>query len=119
MAMLARRLIDWIRETFGTVLVSHLKGISFSKTFEARDTQGRWQSIPYSSEPIFGAAVVIGQAMCHSGPRGKFQKIAHHSAIFDTVNNALNASASLDGAVMSGPALLSIPADIYSPVKKP
>lgn len=112
--MTARRLIDWIPEAFGIVLVMHISDkVILPKTFSARSTTGKWVVLPFKYEPIFVTVVQIAQTMYHEGPREVFQNISLRSAMTDTVNNALNAGVSLDGACMSGPALLGIPADIY------
>ena len=40
------------------------------------------------------------------------------SALIDSVNKALNAGSSIDGAKLGGPALNAIPAEIYEPTAK-
>jgi hypothetical protein len=77
--------------------------------------------LPLRKEPIFAATLQIAQAMFHSGPRELFQKVSFRSSTLDTVNNTLNAGAtleSLDGARLSGPALIGIPAEVYIGLRK-
>jgi hypothetical protein len=112
--ILAQRLLDWIPEVFGLVLVSHIGNVNPPRTFSAKSSEGHWVEISLDAEPIFKAVVPIAMAMFHSGPKDAFRCIAQRSAILDTANNALNAGASLDGATLSGPALMSIPAEVYA-----
>ncbi len=111
--MEARRLIDWIPEAFGIVLISHLGKPILPKTFSARDAEGKWKSFRLTYEPIFVAALEIAQAKYHQGPAAQFQSIATRSSVANAANNALNAGVSIDGAVFSGPALIGIPAEVY------
>jgi hypothetical protein len=111
--MEARRLVDWIPEAFGMVLVSHLGKPVLPNTFSAKDVQGKWKSFPITCEPIFVSALVVAQRIFHDGPRALHQNIAMRSSIANTANNALNAGVSIDGAVFSGPALIGIPAEVY------
>ena len=112
--MLACRLIDWIVEAFGMVLVGHISsGIILPTTFLAKNSKGEFASLKFAVEPIFVETMKIAQRIYHEGPRDVFQNIALRSSMTTTVNNALNAGSSLDGAVLSGPALLGIPAETY------
>ncbi len=112
--MTSRRLIDWIPEAFGFVLVSHLSSkIVLPTTFSAKADSGRWVTLKLTDEPIFTTSLQMAQQMFHNGPREIFQNIALRSAMTNTANNALNAGTSLDGAVFSGPALIGIPANLY------
>lgn len=113
--MMARRLIDWIPEAFGVVLVAHIGKVDFTNTFSAKDHRGNWVTIEISREPIFAAALKHATTMFHSGPKDVYRSIAERSCILDAVNKALNAGESIDGACMSGPALLGIPAEVYVP----
>ena len=111
--MEARRLIDFIPEAFGRVLVSHLGKPVLLKTFAARNAQGKWKWLPFTSEPIFVAALEIAEVAYRDSPRERFQNIATRSSIAKTANKALNSGVSIDGAVFSGPALIGIPAEVY------
>lgn len=117
-AMTARRLIDWIPEAFGVALARRLGKVTIAKTFSAKNAQGKWKSIPMTAEPVFVVALEAALKMYQEGPREKFINVARRSSIFNAINNALNAGASLDGAAMSGPALIGIPAEVY-PAKEP
>lgn len=118
--MTARRLIDWIPEAFGIVLVSHISNkIILPKTFSAKSTAGKWVQLPFQTEPIFVTALQIAQVIFHEGPKETFQNVSLRSSMTNTVNNALNSGVSLDGACMSGPALIGIPADVYPSPPKP
>jgi hypothetical protein len=112
-AMLARRLIDWPPEALGMVLIPHMATVNLPTTFSARSHSGNWVEFKFQVEPIFSDAVRIGIEMYHSGPRNVFRNIVLRSSIVDAVNNALNQGASIDGATISGPALVGIPAEVY------
>jgi hypothetical protein len=117
--MTSRRLIDLIPEAFGIVLVSHISHkIVLPTTFSAKSSSGQWIHFPFSAEPIFADALRIAQSIFHDGPRDVFQNISLRSSMTNTVNNTLNSGASLDGACLSGPALIGIPADIYPSLPK-
>ena len=118
--MTSRRLIDWIPEVFGYVLISHISDkLILPKTFSAQSGKGQWVEFPFELEPIFAAALKIAQFHFHEGPKDLFQNIASRSSMANTVNRALETNRSLDGAVLSGPALIGIPANIYSRSRKP
>jgi hypothetical protein len=112
-AMLARRLIDWIPETFAIVLVSHMGKVAFSGTFSAKNREGKWVEINMHSEPIHASAMRAALEMLHSGPRESFERIMSRSSILAVVNKALNAGESIDGMTLSGPAFIGIPAEVY------
>jgi len=112
--MTARRLIDWIPEAFGYVLVAHMEGkVVMPTTFMAKASDGKWRSIKFTREPIFVAALQIAQRVYHEGPRELFQNTSLRSSVVNAVSNLLNSGGSLDGACMSGPALIGIPAEVY------
>lgn len=111
----ARRLIDWIPEAFGCVLLPHVADIVLPTTFSAKAADGTWKDFPFDREPIFGLAVQIGMAMYHENSRGVFSAVAKRSSMVDGVNQALNAGDSLAGAKMSGLKMLGIPAEFYDP----
>jgi hypothetical protein len=115
--MEARRLIDWIPEAFGMVLVAQ-HGVRTFRTFSAKNAQGKWKSIPVAQEPIFAAAVIHAQSMFHGEPHTAFENIANRSAEVSSASEMLSAGKSLAGAVSSGPELLGIPAEIYGDVKE-
>jgi len=114
---LARRLIDWLPEIFGLVLVPHINKVNLPTQFSARDARGRWVKINFNAEPLFAPALKLGTAMYHSDDRSKFGVIALRSATVDTVNKMLNAGHPLEGATLSGPALIGIPAETYLTAK--
>jgi hypothetical protein len=113
--MLARRLIDWLPEAFGIVLVSHMGGVNLPTTFSAKTSRGQWLEFELNAEPIFQNAARVAMEMYHSGPRNIFSNIALRSSMLSAVNQALNQGGSLEGATLSGPALIGIPAEIYAP----
>lgn len=114
-AMLARRMIDWLPEAFGMVLIAHIDKVTLPATFSARNRNGKWQQFAMSVEPIVGRALALATHMYHNGPRERFSHIARRSALVSVVNQALNEGLSLDDSVLSGPALIGIPAEIYGP----
>jgi hypothetical protein len=116
--MVARRLIDWIPEAFGFILVSHTGKFNLPTSFSAKAADGRWVKFDFKTEPIFGEALQLGAEMYHSGPRNLFGSIALRSSMVAAVNNALNAGASLEGSTLSGPAVIGIPAETYGDQRK-
>lgn len=112
--LLARRAIDWIPESFGVVLVSHMAKVELLHTFSAQDKHGRWVNLPVTAEPIFRQAGVRAVAMYHDGPRDVFRNISQRSSIVATVNDALNAKCSIEGATLSELFMLGIPAETYA-----
>lgn len=64
----------------------------------------------FDAEPIFECAARLGIEMYHSGPSTTFRNIVSRSSIVDAVNHALNHGESLEGATLSGPALVGVPA---------
>jgi len=117
--MQARRLIDFIPEAFGLVLLAHNGKPIWPTKFSALDTKGESRSFPLAVEPIFDSAIEAAQSMFHEDRPECFQNIACRSAIMGAANNLLKAGGSIDGAVVSGPALLGIPAEIYPEQKTP
>jgi len=111
--MHARRLIDWTREAFGIVLISHLAEVVLPMTFRAKAADGQWVEFSFEVEPIFGAALMEAREMAHAGPRSLFANIATRGGMFVAINKALKAGVKIDGAVLSGPALIGIPAEVY------
>lgn len=117
--MTARRLIDWIPEAFGIVLISHISNkIGLPKTFSAKTAAGKWIQLPLEIEPIFVTALQVAQTMFHEGPNDVFKNVSLRSSMINVVNSALKSGVSLDGGCISGPALIGIPAEVYpSPPK--
>ena len=116
--MVARRLIDWIPEAFGIVLASHIGKINLPTTFSARSRGGKWKTFEFKVEPIFAESLLIATDMYHLGDRSTFGNVAKRSSMIEVVNKALNAGESLDGATLSGPALIGIPAEVYEAKSK-
>lgn len=112
--MLARRLIDWLPEAFGLVLVSHMEGVELPTGFGASDRDGRWHEFGFAAEPIFASAMRLAERMYHAGPRQSFARIARRSSIVEAASRALEQCASLEGARLSGPTSARIPAEVYA-----
>ncbi|WP_242166500.1 hypothetical protein [Lysobacter sp. M15] len=110
---LARRVIDWLPEAFGMVLVSHMGAVTLPTTFMAQNSSGSWVEVPFSKDPVFGNALKLAQSMYHHGPREVFSALALRSSAVDAVNRTLNAGDSIDGAVLSPPTMLGIAAETY------
>lgn len=119
-SMLARRMLDWLPEIFGMVLVAHMEDdITLPKTFSAQNWRGDWVEMEFDVEPLFQPTLCIAMEMYHSGPREAFGNIAMRSAAVSAVSRALEQNQSLDGASLSGPALIGVPAEIYLPRPRP
>ena len=111
--MTARRMVDWIPEAFGVVLLPHIAKLVIPSTFSAKARDGNWMQFDFKVEPIFIKSLPIASTLYHSGPRNVFSNIALRSSMVDVVNRALNAGAEIHGASISGPALIGIPAEVY------
>ena len=111
--MTARRLIDWIPEAFAMAFITHIAKVQLPSHFTARNVKGRWQKIALIKEPIFTASLQIARQMCHNGPLEILKNVASRGCHMDAVNQCLSAGGSLDGAVLGGPALHGIPAEVY------
>lgn len=111
---LARRAIDWIPEAFALVVIGHMAKVKLPTTFSAKGRDGVWRQFPLSAEPIFAQAIRKAAETFHDGPRDLFSAIAQRSGILDSVNKALNAGQDINGATLSGPALIGIPAETYA-----
>ena len=117
--MTVRRLIDWIPEAFGYVLLPHVGDVTLPATFSAKARDGTWKEFSFDREPIFGETVKLASAMYRDGPRTVFSNVAKRSYMVDAVNKALNAGDSLAGATMGGPKMLGIPAEFYDAGARP
>ncbi|HSX61620.1 MAG TPA: hypothetical protein VLF18_15575 [Tahibacter sp.] len=113
--MSARRAIDWLPEAFGLVLIGHMAKVTLPTTFRARSKHGQWVEFALDAEPVFKDSLRLGTDMYHSGPRNVFTAVAQRSSLVAAVNKALHAGHSIDGATLSGPALIGIPAEVYRP----
>ena len=117
--MAMRRLVDWPPEAFGLVLIAHnWNKLTLPSTFTAKSKAGRWSEFPFKCEPIFADSLEIGQQLLHDGDREIFKNVAARGAMLNTINNALEQGSDLDGGVLSGPALIGIPAEVYTLPKK-
>ncbi len=115
--MTARRVLDWFPEIFGLVFLPHLGKFILPTQFSARNRHGQWMSFDFKAEPLFEPLLRLGMELYHSEDRSAFGLIALRSSLVDVVNKALNAGQSLDGAVLSGPSMLGIPAEVYAEPK--
>ena len=114
-----RRLVDWIPEAFGYVLLPHVADLVLPRTFTAQAKDGTWQEFGFDREPIFAEATKIATDMYRDGPRAVFSNVAKRSTMLDAVNSTLNAGKSVRGIVVTGPALSGIPAEFYDVKAKP
>ena len=117
--MTVRRLVDWIPEAFGFVLLPHVADLILPTTFTAKSKDGSWHEFAFDREPIFGQAVTIAADLYRDGPRMVFSATAKRSKMLGLVNDALNEGRSLTGAKIAGPAMANIPAEFYDPKAKP
>ena len=114
-----RRLVDWPPEAFGLVAIAHnWKKVIRPSTFLARNKAGEWTDFPFRCEPIFVDSLEIGQRLFLDGNQETFRNVALRGSMLNTIDRALRQGSELDGAVLSGPALIGIPAEIYTLPKK-
>lgn len=112
--MQMRRLLVWLPEAFAMALIGHMQmGVLLPHTFTATDAQGDLHELPLDREPVYVDGLQCALAMYHEGPRAAFKAICQRSSLLNAIDNALNAGADLQGASLSGPQLLDIPAETY------
>ncbi len=109
---LATRAIDCIPEAFGAVLVEQMGNIGLPTHFKARSRRGVWCEFSLSDEPIFGEALTVAASLYHNGPRELFAPVALQSSMVNTVNQALHAGQSLEGASFSSICFLGVSAEM-------
>lgn len=117
-AMLSRRAIDWIPEAFAIALLGHMK-VTPPKEFSARSSSGQWHKFPMKTDPIFVQAIRYALRDFHEGDRERFGIVAMRSSLLAAANQALHAGHSIEGASLSGLALIGIPAEVYDPTLGP
>jgi hypothetical protein len=110
---LARRIIDWLPEAFGLILIGHMGDITLPKTFRVKDRSGQWIEIPFSREPIFADVLDFASLTYHNGPKHLFSSLAVQSSVVDTVNKALNAGEPLTGASLGPITMAGLSAETY------
>ncbi|WP_294987089.1 hypothetical protein [uncultured Stenotrophomonas sp.] len=111
---LARRLLLWLPEAFAMTLVAHSElGVVLPCSFTARDGNGHLHALPLECEPVFAEGLRRARLMYQQGPRAAFKAICERSSSLNAIDNALKAGADLQGATLSGPELLDIPAETY------
>ncbi|WP_313913437.1 hypothetical protein [Tahibacter sp.] len=112
---LATRAIDCIPEAFGAVLVGHMGNIGLPARFKAKSHRGAWCEFSLNDEPIFGEALAVATSLYHNGPKELFASVALQSAMVNTVNRALQAGQSIEGASFSSICFLGVSAEMYTP----
>lgn len=112
--VLAQRLIAWLPEAFGLVLISGMDGVDPPAAFTARDRRGRWREFAFDAEPLLPMALVLANEMFVAGPRFSFGRIAQRSAMVAAVSQVLQQDGSLHGARICGPALANVEAEVYT-----
>jgi hypothetical protein len=110
---LARRATEWLPEAFGYVLLSHIPEVQLPKSFHVKSADGSWHEFKFAVEPIAADAISLAMQIFHSGERELFEKLALRSALVTTVNSSLNSNADLVDAKLTGPAFLTLPAELY------
>lgn len=119
-AMTARRLIDWIPEIVALVIVGHICDLKLPNTFSATTAEGRCVELEFDSEPIVAFAFAVASDAIHSERKQHALRVASRSATMAVVNRTLEAGHALEdlgGGSLSGPTMIGIPAEIYSPRK--
>ena len=111
--LLAKRLREWIRETFGRVMLSDAgHRIQFVDTFTVFTSDRKSVSVPNRAEPIVELATRLAQDHLKQGRTEYVFRVAETSASVRTASPAIEQGVSLDGAVMAS-AFNGIPAEAY------
>jgi hypothetical protein len=111
--ILALRLLAWIPEAFGYVLISRGGKVTLPATFTAWSTRGKPYDFRFEAEPIFAGAVRLATKMINSGQQDVCAKVALGSSMVATVNTFSEQGSRLEDIVLTGPGLVSIPAEVY------
>ena len=111
--VLARRLIDWLPEVFALVLIGHSWKVGLPKHFTVRNSLGEWEAVAFKDEPIVAVALCLATHVYHNGPRDQFKRIVSRSALLNTINNALNSGANIEGAQLGDLKMFGIGAEVY------
>ena len=111
--LMSRRLIDWIPEVFGLLVVGHLDQFNLDPTFQVKSASGEWRTFDITSEPIVEEAGKIAAAMFHDAAGARFRSIASRSSLVDAANRALKTNPRIK-STLSGPAFIGIPAHVYA-----
>lgn len=111
--LLVQRAMAWLPEAFGWVLASKIGKFRLPGSFQARTSKGEWSEFPLSAEPLFNVALSLAEETFQLGLKALFEKLALRSAVMSSLNAALDAGVDVNEAVISGPAFLSLPAEIY------
>jgi hypothetical protein len=114
-----RRLVDWVPEAFGYVLLPHVADLVLPGTFTAKAKDGTWKEFAFDREPVFGLAVTLAADMYRDGPRTVFSAVAKRSTMVSAANQALSDGVKLSGVKFAGPAMAGIPAEFYDPKARP
>jgi hypothetical protein len=111
--IMALRLLAWIPEAFGYVLISRGGKVILPATFTAWSTKGKPYDFRFEAEPIFAAAVRLAAKMFSSGQQDVYAKVALGSSMVATVNAFTEQGSRPEDIVLTGPGLVSIPAEVY------
>lgn len=111
--MLARRLIAWIPEALGHVYLARRGLDPVPATFGVRDALGNPRELPVDAEPLYRQITRMATDL----PALHVENLAHRSSAFSAVDALISDGGDISDAVLSGPALISIPAEIYGKPK--
>ncbi|QQL45524.1 hypothetical protein [Sulfuriroseicoccus oceanibius] len=111
--LVARRLIDWVPEVFGRVLVASMGRVTVVKEFEVQDERGEWRRLPFESEPIVAVAQQRARELGAQSPNDLFLKVALRSAVASAVADAIKEGHPLTGSSIGGPSFVTLPASVY------
>ncbi len=88
------------------MLLPHVGDWVLPTIFSAQAAGGSWVEFPLERGPIVADAIALATEMDRVDPRGTFSQVAKRSSLVVAVDKALNAGESMDGAKLSGPALV-------------
>ena len=113
--MLARRVLDFVPEAFGAMLIGHIPGMitRLPRTFSVCAADGEWRELPLSEEPVFAQAVQLAMRLAHHGDSEVFEVVSKRSSLFNLVNKSLSAGKEPKDVGMPALAFMGIPAELY------
>ena len=116
--MLARRVLNFVPEAFGAMLIGHIPGMitRLPRTFSVCAADGKWHELPFPEEPVFAQAVQLAKRLAHQGDGEVFETVSKRSSLFSLVNKSLGAGKEPEDIGMPALAFVGIPAEIYLPV---
>lgn len=117
-ALLARRLIDWIPEIFGYVMILRGYEISPPDKFFAKNKSGEWEAFEFKLEPCLEPAFRLASELFYAEDKEAFNRIFCLSSTFGLLKQVLEAGGEVKDTEFKALTMVGIPAEFYRSKKK-